>query len=130
MADTPESKGRAGGVTRKLLVPVAISAVGTLLGFLLSKKDRLREAAPRLRETVSDLPTPTTPGGAMGELTSDLKGKLDEVLGKEPAGDIDLDSGIPTEQDLSELEERRRARQERRRARQERRNRRRQRPRS
>lgn len=123
MADTPESKGRAEGIMRKLLIPVAISAVGTLLGFLLSKKDRLREAAPKFRETVSDLPIPTTPGGGMGELSSDLKGKLDEVLGKEPAGDIDLDSGIPTEQDLSEFEERRQARQERR-------NRRRQRPRS
>ena len=45
MADTTESQGRAGGISRKLLIPVAISAVGTLLGYLLSKKDRLPEAA-------------------------------------------------------------------------------------
>ncbi len=114
MADTPESEGRAGGIARKLLIPMAISAVGTLLGFLLSKKDRLREAAPKLRETVSNLPIPETPGGVMGELTSDLKGKLDEVLGKEPAAENEFDSAVPTDEDLSEFEARRQARQERR----------------
>jgi hypothetical protein len=113
MADTPESEERAGGIPRKLLIPVAVSAVGTLLGYLLSKRDRLREVAPKLRETVSDLPVPEM-SGRTGELTNELRGKLDKVLGKEEEGDLDLDSGIPTDQDLSEFEERRRERQKRR----------------
>jgi hypothetical protein len=111
MADTSESEGRAGGIPRKLLIPVAISAVGSLLGYLLSKRERLQEAAPKLRETVSDVPVQETAGRA-GELTNELRGKLDKVLGKEP--EADLDSGIPTEEDLSEFEERRRERQKRR----------------
>lgn len=113
MPDTPESEGRAGGMPKKLLIPVAISAVGTLLGYLLSKKDRLPDAASKLRETVSDLPLPETPGRT-GELTNELKGKLDKVLGKESETDTDIDSGTPTDQDLSEFEERRRERQKRR----------------
>ena len=113
MADTPKSEGRAGGISRKLLIPVAISAVGTLLGYLLSKKDRLPEAASKLRETVSDLPVPET-SGRTGELGNELRGKLDKVFGKEPEADFDLDSGIPTKQDLSKFEDRRRERQKRR----------------
>ncbi len=122
MADTPESEGGAGGIPRKLLIPVAISAVGSLLGYFLARRDRLREAAPKLREAVSDLPIPEMPGRT-GELANELKGKLDNVLGKEPETDVDIDSGIPTDQDLSEFEDRRRERQKRR-------NQRRQRPRS
>jgi hypothetical protein len=113
MADTPKSEGRAGGISRKLLIPVAISAVGTLLGYVLSKKDRLPEAASKLRETVSDLPVPETPGRT-GELGNELRGKLDKVLGKEQDADSDFDSGIPTKQDLSKFEDRRRERQKRR----------------
>jgi hypothetical protein len=114
MADTPEKEGRGGsGVPRKLLIPVAISAVGTLLGYLLSKKDRIPEAASKLRETVSDLSIPETPGRT-GELTNELRGKLDKVLGKEQEADSDFDSGIPTKKDLSEFEDRRKERQERR----------------
>jgi hypothetical protein len=113
MADTPEKKERGGGVPRKLLIPVAISAVGTLLGYLLSKKDRIPEAASKLRETVSDLSIPETPGRT-GELGNELRGKLDKVLGKEQEADSDFDSGIPTKKDLSEFEDRRKERQERR----------------
>jgi hypothetical protein len=111
MADTSEAEGRGSGIVRKLAVPVAISLVGSLLGFVLSRRDRLRAAGPKLRETISDLPLPE---GGVGEITSDLQGKLDEVLGKEPSIDGDLEQGVPTDQDLSEFEERRRARQERR----------------
>jgi hypothetical protein len=113
MADTPNSEGRTGGISRKLLIPVAISAVGTLLGYVLSKKDRLPEAASKLREAVSDLPVPETPGRT-GELGNELRGKLDKVLGKEQEADSDFASGVPTKQDLSEFEDRRRERQERR----------------
>jgi hypothetical protein len=114
MADTPEKEGRGGGgVPRKLLIPVAISAVGTLLGYLLSKKDRIPEAASKLRETVSDLSIPETPGRT-GELGNELRGKLDKVLGKEQEADSDFDSGIPAKQDLSEFEDRRKERQKRR----------------
>jgi hypothetical protein len=113
MADTPEKEERGGGVPRKLLIPVAISAVGTLLGYLLSKKDRIPEAASKLRETVSDLSIPETPGRT-GELGNELRGKLDKVLGKEQEADSDFDSGIPAKQDLSEFEDRRKERQKRR----------------
>jgi hypothetical protein len=120
MASTPESEGRAGEIARKLAVPVAISAAGSAVGFLLTKRDRVREAAPKLREAVSDLPRPHVPERGVGELASDLRGKLDEVLGREPAADTEeeSDGGSGSTRrsavDLSEFEGRRRERQERR----------------
>jgi hypothetical protein len=114
MATKPETEGRESGIARKLLVPAAISAVGSALGFLLTKRDKVREAAPRLREAVSDLSVPGVPEGGVGELTGDLRGKLDEVLGKEPAGGPGSASSPKTSIDHSELARRRRERQERR----------------
>jgi hypothetical protein len=114
MADTSQSETGGRGIARKLLIPALISAVGSLLGYLLSKRDKIREAAPKLREAVSDVPMPKVPEGGVGEITSDLQGKLDEVLGKESATESDFDSSAPTDRDLSKFEERRRARQERR----------------
>jgi hypothetical protein len=113
MATKPETEGRESGIARKLLVPAAISAAGSALGFLLTKRQKVREAAPKLREAVSDLSVPGVPEGGIGELTGDLRGKLDEVLGKEPA-DASRASSPKTSIDHSELERRRRERQQRR----------------
>jgi hypothetical protein len=105
-----ETERRGSGVVRKLIVPAAISLVGSAAGLLLTQRQKVREAAPKLREAVAE--------GGVGELTSDLKDKLDEVLGREPAAESDGASsddftGV-REVDWSEFEERRRARQERR----------------
>jgi hypothetical protein len=114
MATKPETQGHGSGIARTLLVPAAISAVGSAVGFLLAKRQKVREAAPKLREAVSDLSVPGVPEGAVGELTGDLRGKLDEVLGKEPAADAGRAASSKTSIDHSELERRRRERQERR----------------
>jgi type IV secretory pathway TrbL component len=112
MATKPETEGT--GIARKLLVPAAISAAGSALGFLLTKRQKVREAAPKLREAVSDLSVPGIREGGVGELTGDLRGKLDEVLGKEPAAGAGRASSPETSIDHSELARRRRERQERR----------------
>ena len=122
MATKAETERRGSGIARRLLVPAAISAAGSALGFLLTKRQMLREAAPKLREAVSDLSVPGVPEGGVGELTGDLRGKLDEVLGKEPAageGKEPADgegkaSSPKTSIDHSQLARRRRERQERR----------------
>ena len=114
MSDTPETQGSESGIARKLIVPAAISAVGSLVGLLLTKRDKLREAAPKLRDAASDLPRPRVPEGGVGELAGDLRGKLDEVLGKAPIGGGGDESSPAPKADRSELQQRRRDRQERR----------------
>jgi hypothetical protein len=113
-----ETEGRGSGAARKLIAPAAISLVGSAAGLLLTKRQKVREAAPKLRKAVSDLPVPHVPEGGVGELAGDLRGKLDEVLGREPAADADGGandgSAGAREIDWSEFEQRRRARQERR----------------
>jgi hypothetical protein len=125
MSTRPETEETGSGIARKLLVPAAISAAGSALGFLLTKRQKLREAAPKLREAapklreaVSDLSVPHVPEGGVGELAGDLRGKLDEVLGKEPTADAGGGSSARTGIDRSEFQQRRRARQERRERRQ------------
>jgi hypothetical protein len=113
-----ETEGRGTGVVRKLIGPAAIGLVGSAAGLLLTKRQKVREAAPKLRKAVSDLPIPRVPEGGVGELTGDLREKLDEVLGREPAADSDggANGGSTGARaiDWSEFEQRRRARQERR----------------
>jgi hypothetical protein len=95
---------------RKLIVPAAIGLAGSAAGLLMTQRQKVREAAPKLREAVSE--------SGVGDLTGDLKEKLDEVLGRGPAADDDGASSDgftgAREIDWSEFEERRRARQERR----------------
>ena len=116
MATGPETEARGSGIARKLIVPAAISAAGSAVGLLLTRRQKVRAAAPKLREAVSDLPVPHLPDGGVGELTGDLRGKLDEVLGRDAAGEAgdDTDSRSGTGIDRSELEQRRRERRERR----------------
>ena len=113
-----ETEGDGNGVVRKLIVPAAIGLAGSAAGLLMTQRQKVREAAPRLREAVSDLPVPQLPEGGVGELTGDLREKLDEVLGRESPADGDETSSDDfsgaREIDWSEFEERRRARQERR----------------
>jgi hypothetical protein len=113
MATKPETEGRGSEIARKLLVPAAISALGSAVGFLLTKRHKIREAGPKLRDAVSDLPARVPDAGA-GELTGDLRGKIDEVLGKEPAAGVRRAASSTTSVDHSELERRRHERQERR----------------
>jgi hypothetical protein len=103
-----ETEGRGSGVVRKLIAPAAIGLAGSAAGLLMTQRQKVRGAAPKLREAVSE--------SGVGELTGDLKEKLDEVLGRGPAADDDGASNFTgaREVDWSEFEERRRARQERR----------------
>ena len=116
MATGPETEEGGSGIARKLIVPAAISVAGSAVGLLLTQRQKVREAAPKLREAVSDLQVPHVREGGVGELTGDLRGKLDEVLGREPAGDTGDDGGSRSDTgiDRSELEQRRRERAERR----------------
>jgi hypothetical protein len=107
MAPTPETGERRSGIARKLIVPAAISLAGSALGFLLTNRQKLRDAAPKLREAAPDL-------GGVGELTSDLREKIDEVLGRKPTADAGGDIARAREVDWTKFEERRRARRERR----------------
>ena len=115
MATGPDTEGDR-GIARKLLVPVAISAAGSAVGFLLTKRKQVLAAAPKLREVVSDLPGPNVSGGGVGDLAGELRGKVESVLGKDSSTDGAESSRESTSEpiDRSQLEERRRARQERR----------------
>jgi hypothetical protein len=108
-----ETEGRGSGIARKLIVPAAITAAGSAVGLLLTQRQKLRAAAPKLRAAVSDLPVPRPPELGVGELAGDLRGKLDEALGKEPAGDTGGRSSA-ARIDRSEYQQRRRERQQRR----------------
>lgn len=118
MATEPDTEANASGVVRKLALPAAISAAAGAAGLLMTKRQAVRDAVPKLREAASGLPRPSVPGGGVGEIADDLRGKLDDVLGKDsPPGDAnggtDRSSAAPAF-DQSELEERRRAREQRR----------------
>jgi hypothetical protein len=117
MAPRAEIEEGGSGIARKLIVPTAITAAGSAVGLLLTKREKLREAAPRLRQAVSGLripQVPQVPAGGVGELAGDLRGKLDDVLGKEPAAEAGGESRAHTGIDRSEFQQRRRAREERR----------------
>jgi hypothetical protein len=111
MATGSDTEAPGKGIAGKLLIPVAVSAVGSALGFLLTKRQKIREAAPKVRQAVSDLPRPTLPERGVGELTDELRGKVESVLGKEPAAGGEH---APARIDTAKFEQRRRARQERR----------------
>jgi len=112
MANGSENGGQGNGLGRKLLAPAAISLVGSAIGFLLTKRQDLRAAAPKLRNAVSDLPRPHVPERGVGDLADELRGKVDSVLGRDSPSTTS--SGSSTRVDHAELQQRRRARQERR----------------
>jgi hypothetical protein len=95
----------AGDGWRKLAVPAVVSAAGALAGVAWTRRPR------RIRETLPDLPK-----GGVGELTDDLREKVDSVLGKaESVGDVGRRPPSGGGRfDAGELRERRRERAERR----------------
>jgi hypothetical protein len=111
----------ADGVARKLIVPAAVSAAAGAAGLLLTKKrdvrravskSDVRQAVPKLREAVSDLPLPNVRDSGVGDLAGDLRGKLDDVLGKGSSEEQTLTA--PPSRIDPEFERRRRERQGRR----------------
>ena len=109
-----ETRGSTREVAGKLFLPLAV-AVGSALGYLLTKKQDVRSAAPKLREAVSDLPRPHVPDSGVGDLAGKLRDMVGSALGREPSGSSAAQAH-PTESqaDSGELEQRRRERQERR----------------
>jgi hypothetical protein len=111
----------ADDVARKLIVPAAVGAAAGAAGLLLTKKrdvrravskSDVRQAVPKLREAVSDLPLPNVRDSGVGDLAGDLRGKLDDVLGKGSSEEHTLTA--PPSRIDPEFERRRRERQGRR----------------
>jgi len=118
MATESETQSGGRGIARKLMLPAAISLVGTVVGFILTKRQSIQEAAPKLREAVSDLPRPHVPQGGVGDLAGELRDKVDSVLGKDAPASGSVGSAASADEsttvDRSALEKRRRAREQRR----------------
>ena len=97
-----EDNGNAVGRLRQFVLPAAVSLAGAAVGLVLSNRSKLKESVPDVKDGV-------------GDLTTDLRNKLDSVLGKndssqKPTQSNDT-SGTYTP---SQLAARRRERQERR----------------
>jgi hypothetical protein len=103
----------AGGTLRKLALPTALGVAGSAIAVVLTKKPKqLDDLMPKVREALPDLPQ-----GGVGELTDDLKGRLDSVLGRDE-GDGDevegFDEQAPSRIDAEKFEQRREDRRKRR----------------
>jgi hypothetical protein len=113
MAKDTENEAAAGGKLRKLVVPTAVGVAGSAIAVALTRKPKqlVGEMVPKVREALPDLPQ-----GGVGELTDDLKGRLDSVLGKD--GDDDevegFDEQAPSRFDAAKFEQRRDERRKRR----------------
>jgi len=113
MATEPDAGAQSSSAARKLLVPGAIGLAGGVAGLLLTKKDELREKMPQLGEAMPQVPERIESG--IGDLTEDLRGKLDSVLGKDGETSSGGEAGDElTSRTSDELEKRRAARKERR----------------
>ena len=110
MAKDTETEG--GSTLRKLVVPAAVGVAGSAIAVALTKKPKqLDELVPKVREALPDLPE-----GGVGELTDDLKGRLDSVLGKDEGGEEaeGFDEQAPSSIDAQKFEQRRDDRRKRR----------------
>jgi hypothetical protein len=111
------------GGLRNWLVPTAAGVAGSAVAVALTKKPKrladvvpkqLEDIVPRVREAMPDLPS-----GGVGEITEDLRGRLDSVLGKDESDESDEDLGgfagqQPRKLDADKYEQRRAERRERR----------------
>jgi hypothetical protein len=115
-----KSTGTGGdGTLRKLLVPTAAGVAGSALAVVLTKKPKqlaaampkqLGDVVPKVREAMPDLP-----GGGVGEITDDLRGRLDSVLGRSDDDDLGgFEDQTPQALDSGDFEQRRAERRERR----------------
>ena len=100
------------GRLRSLVVPTAIGIAGSAIAVALTKKPKqLGEMVPKMREAMPDLPE-----GGIGEITEDLKGRLDSVLGRD-TDDAELggfEAQTPSRFDTAKFEQRRADRRKRR----------------
>jgi hypothetical protein len=108
---------------KKMLVPTAAGLAGSALAVVLTKKPKqlldampkqLDEVVPKVRDAMRELPN-----GGVGDLTDDLRGRLDSVLGKDTTDDDDdkiagFERQQPSQFDASRFEQRRSERRERR----------------
>jgi hypothetical protein len=111
MAKPTETTGRD-STLRKLLVPTFAGAAGTAVAVALTKKPKqLKDAIPRVRDAMPDLPHV-----GVGEITDDLRHRLDSVIGKDsPGGDLgDFDGQAPADFDHETFAKRRAERRKRR----------------
>jgi hypothetical protein len=111
------TKAKQGGRLKKLLVPTAVGVVGSALAVALTKKpDRLKQAIPEpVAEVVPKIRDAMSEG--IGEITDDLRGRLDSVLGKgeEDGGELEgFEGQMPRRFDSSKFEQRRAERRKRR----------------
>jgi hypothetical protein len=100
------------GMLKKMLVPTAMGVVGSALAVVLTRKPKkLGEILPKVRETMPDVPS-----GGVGEITDDLRGRLDSVLGRtDPDDQLDgFESQTPQKLDTARFEQRRNERAKRR----------------
>jgi hypothetical protein len=112
MANDNETTAARASTLKKLFVPAAVGVAGSALAMALTKKpQRLGEVVPKLRKAM-----PEVRSSGIGEITDDLKDRLDSVLGKD-GGDEELggfEEQTPSHFDTSEFERRRAERRERR----------------
>jgi hypothetical protein len=89
---------------QRLLLPAAVSLAGAGAGLLLTKRSEVRAAMPDLKNV------------GVGDLTDDLRAKLDTVLGKDSPSTRETArrAGERSHVDAAELRSRRRDRAERR----------------
>ena len=98
--------------TRALMARIlAVVCAGSAIAVALTKKPKqFNELVPKVREAIPDVPQ-----GGVGELTDDLKGRLDSVLGKDGDDDLEgLDEQAPSRIDAAKFEQRRDERRKRR----------------
>ena len=120
MATGTATGSRQDGRLKKLLVPTAAGVAGSALAVALTKKPKqildavpkqLGDVVPKVRDAMPDMPE-----GGIGEITDDLRGRLDSVLGKE-TDDVRLEGfegQTPSRFDTTKFEQRREERRQRR----------------